>query len=730
MTRQQLLKKRIAEEKECPGCGWTSEQTGFVTHDDDTKTLYVTRHRPQRPEVHQILQHSCVRALSAEVGSRGPIVFGDSTNGFAFSYSFNIHDAHARGRKRQYAFIFLMSDQVHLVSSFMFLKQHFSVIIKDLVNKASALKQTAKGNTHSVRRNLSFDRFRMRRGHDMTPLSEHLQEPTLYSQIHSYSTWLLKGVAMRLFERPMEGPSLIGVTKDAETTHPVMSLSDLYGGLGEDAFAILIQNITIGNQCVILCNNSRIGDDIASLLGMLLPKRCIQMLLSQNNYTESYACNILSLNPGSSDIPKSFGEHVVALHVDVKDVSLEDEEKRHDKCEGDLQLTLLDRIESVDAFFEREIQAAKEETRAFQFDGTDNDHVDAEDDEVLNEKSDCSHDSTGNSCTIISHSEEGGDSNGNNVDSNNVIKTSPEENDTCRSNADNQNHDGGSSNMEINSSNHRRWKSDVAAHEVPLLAEKRNSITSSNFSNGTNSTSNNIPVARRRKRAKEDEFSLDDVPEGAQKHFDVGEVSGVALHRRLKSLPEHVTSSYEENFEIKKDDMEYKGALFNDETRCHQHHHSEISSSQTDAKNASIERNETTGMWTACTSTTTGNPNNTHMSQFYSPSSCSFSLHSSSSSSSQTEWKLNSYAAEIVMLSTRQPSTEVFIQWVLTLREKYTQLSKTLFSLIRAQSIAPEKAIFMLGLPKRDLPLLMFLMSSLSRPHRVKLLQQTKQSTL
>eukprot|EP00055_Hartaetosiga_balthica_P008106 m.29120 g.29120 ORF g.29120 m.29120 type:complete len:916 (+) comp6121_c1_seq2:317-3064(+) len=778
-------RKNIVEESSCPGCGWTCVQTGFVSHDNETKTLFVTRHRPQRPEVHQILQHACVRALSAEVGSRGPIVFGDNTNGYAFSYSFNLHDPHARGQKRQYSFIFLMSDQVHLVSSFMFLKQHFSVLIHDLIQRATSVQRKPRGSVHSFRRNLSFDRFRsMRHVRDLTSLCDHLEEPDLYSQIHSYCTWLLKGVAMRLFERTLEGPSLIGVTFDAESTYPTMSLSDLYAGLGEQKFSTLIQNITIGNQCVIVCDNQAIGDDIASLLGVLLPKRCLNLLLSQEKYVESYVCNILSLL-SSASLPEPLNEHVVVLRVVVdeekmgfklrqntgnKEVEEEEEEEKQ---------SLLDRIVSVDAFFEEAIQAAKMKDSIPFYDDDDDDVQDTDNYEAR-EKDKCDvGEATIHNVEPVCEQEIGNGKNkmipvegkkemctprnSNMLDNETKYIEASGNNDNGNGNDNSYDHDGDdgdtngnkvrrptpplqqkSDNSILGLAQHRQWKSDIVESPCsiphPLIPTRSTSSSTSTIATtktlpsskrlsvSSNSTSN-IPVARRRGISRDD-FSLDDVPQRNPRKLGIDEPAFKSWSSDNSNSTDHdhasVADKLGEKEEIIKHEEDDNDCEMSRET-TEQFFSCEPSvvydRDHTNSLRTSSEHNFD-DIWDNSSCNNNNNATNlsttTHAIPAYLPSSCALSL----TYSTKHDEGLNSYANDLVAMATRQASIDMMLQWVLTLREKYTQLAKTLFSLTRAHSLDAKNAIFMLGLSEDDLPLLMFLMSALSRPHRVKLLQQ------
>ena len=84
-----------------------------------------------------MLRRACVRSLSCEVcpGREGALFFGDSENGYTFSYAFFLRDNKARGSQRWYSLVFVMADHVHLINSWPFLVKFARALILELQAK-------------------------------------------------------------------------------------------------------------------------------------------------------------------------------------------------------------------------------------------------------------------------------------------------------------------------------------------------------------------------------------------------------------------------------------------------------------------------------------------------------------------------------------------------------------------------------------------------------------------
>eukprot|EP00041_Stephanoeca_diplocostata_P035715 m.1269578 g.1269578 ORF g.1269578 m.1269578 type:complete len:753 (+) comp24747_c0_seq6:262-2520(+) len=101
----------------CPACGWTASAPGyltqnasiygeayFVTAPPSCKNGDVSSSVPSDESVDDILQRSCIRAMTCEVcaGDQGPLLFGDATSGYTYAYAFEVADIEARGGTRRY----------------------------------------------------------------------------------------------------------------------------------------------------------------------------------------------------------------------------------------------------------------------------------------------------------------------------------------------------------------------------------------------------------------------------------------------------------------------------------------------------------------------------------------------------------------------------------------------------------------------------------------------------
>ena len=118
----------------CEACGWTADSPCFITHDEESNSTLVSQHQPRRTELYSVVRRACLRALSSEISPsrNGGIVFGDHEQGYTFSYTFALHDGKARGGLRRYSLLMVMSDVMHLVSSWLFLDQHLQVLAQEL----------------------------------------------------------------------------------------------------------------------------------------------------------------------------------------------------------------------------------------------------------------------------------------------------------------------------------------------------------------------------------------------------------------------------------------------------------------------------------------------------------------------------------------------------------------------------------------------------------------------
>lgn len=127
----------------CSGCCWEGDSPGYFSTDEESHTLYASSFRPM-PDLYAALRQACLRSLSCEVcpGREGPMMFGDPTNGYVFSYAFFLQDHQARGSQRWYSVVFLMQDHVHLISCWQYLVTHLQRFVTDLQARVSGPRRS------------------------------------------------------------------------------------------------------------------------------------------------------------------------------------------------------------------------------------------------------------------------------------------------------------------------------------------------------------------------------------------------------------------------------------------------------------------------------------------------------------------------------------------------------------------------------------------------------------
>lgn len=166
------------------------------------------------------------------------------------------------------------------------------------------------------------------RSHQMLSLPQLAGHPDLYVDIHGYFAWLLKAAAGRLFERVLEGHSLLGPSlplhddgdaagasqeaADQESLTPpatqgqkfdaltpndiAQTLSELQEALGQDTFGHLVTLLSCGDQVIVQGGKKNASAQVIAALSQLLPARCITMQLNQEQIRAPHECNLLSLD--------------------------------------------------------------------------------------------------------------------------------------------------------------------------------------------------------------------------------------------------------------------------------------------------------------------------------------------------------------------------------------------------------------------------------------------------
>lgn len=115
-------------QQQCLLCESLPESEGFISTDDDTDTVFVSKRT--MAESYGVVRTACVRALSCEwsgtpVGPQHhqhpqpqvltPVFYGNSAIGFTLSFLFRIEDAASRGQSRWYTVVSTWQDPMYLV---------------------------------------------------------------------------------------------------------------------------------------------------------------------------------------------------------------------------------------------------------------------------------------------------------------------------------------------------------------------------------------------------------------------------------------------------------------------------------------------------------------------------------------------------------------------------------------------------------------------------------------
>ena len=110
---------------ECPLCSSLPETQGFVSADEATDTVFVSKRTIA--ESYTVVRQACIRALSCEWSPKEkppegsglqltPVLYGNSTIGFSLSFLFRVMDSLARGSGRWYAIVTTWQDPMYLMA--------------------------------------------------------------------------------------------------------------------------------------------------------------------------------------------------------------------------------------------------------------------------------------------------------------------------------------------------------------------------------------------------------------------------------------------------------------------------------------------------------------------------------------------------------------------------------------------------------------------------------------
>ncbi|EPX72537.1 vesicle coat protein [Schizosaccharomyces octosporus yFS286] len=111
--------------------------------------VYISSQYPRNQNRYSVLRRLMVRCLSCEYSvssdisesMSNPLFFGDQENGYVIAQSFSLHDSHARGGLRRYAFVALSKSDHELINRYSFIVEKFSQMVQFL--RLSSTKTTA-----------------------------------------------------------------------------------------------------------------------------------------------------------------------------------------------------------------------------------------------------------------------------------------------------------------------------------------------------------------------------------------------------------------------------------------------------------------------------------------------------------------------------------------------------------------------------------------------------------
>jgi hypothetical protein len=158
-------------------------------------------------------------------------------------------------------------------------------------------------------------------------LAELVQHERMYADIHAYFTWVLRGCYSRLFERQLEGPSLVALPTPRQDIvgwdnlgrpSTFAALAQTLNALGHDTFSSIASAVSIGDQCIVRCRYPEVAASVVSVLAQLVPMRCAVIELSPPNYVPPQLCNFLVLSDADA-VPGE--EHATLLPGPADDLS-------------------------------------------------------------------------------------------------------------------------------------------------------------------------------------------------------------------------------------------------------------------------------------------------------------------------------------------------------------------------------------------------------------------------
>uniref|UniRef100_H2YJQ8 Folliculin n=1 Tax=Ciona savignyi TaxID=51511 RepID=H2YJQ8_CIOSA len=313
----------------CQACRSLPESDkGFISCDDENGMNFISTQHPHNPEVFRLVRQACVRSLSCEVcpGREGPIMFGDDKHGYVISYTFYVQDNLARGLKRWYSIICIMTDRVFLIQSWPFLVGCIQKIIKYMQRCADAIYKIESSEAPQYR-----SKYTPRSGHVVTPhnfrqhrgdnsnaraLIQLTGNPDLYPYLHTAFTWVMQACRKRFKEKIVEGPKLDDEISDSDQYsvrtrletpanlaspnssggNPIFkSLRHMREVMQPHWFKAIAWHLLIGNQVVWKGDDKELITSALNVLKDLLPHGCVKLLTNSDQYVNCSKANLLGL---------------------------------------------------------------------------------------------------------------------------------------------------------------------------------------------------------------------------------------------------------------------------------------------------------------------------------------------------------------------------------------------------------------------------------------------------
>lgn len=157
-------------------------------------------------------------------------MFGDTQSGHVFSYLFGLPDPHARGSRRSYSLLLLMTDRVQLVNLWLFLTSSFRTVVERLKQFVArrleteaalsaaepALRSSPPSPPLEARRSPGLSMrlqpeayIRRLSSRQLVSLAQLCGRDDIFELLHSWHAWILLASSRQRREILHEGPPLV-----------------------------------------------------------------------------------------------------------------------------------------------------------------------------------------------------------------------------------------------------------------------------------------------------------------------------------------------------------------------------------------------------------------------------------------------------------------------------------------------------------------------------------------